>query len=190
MTSLSRRAFLGTASAATVLRPSASIANAAQRPALRLTGANYVRFMPLATGDLKPAELDLTWIRGDRTEMLRRATSDPEVDGGESSMAQHIVRIDAGDRSLVAVPVFPLRNFTARDLYTRKGSTVAPDKLSGKRIGIYSWAASGAVWYRHLVRHLGNDFASIRWIVGGADSTAPVPQVVALPANVTPAAGK
>src|SRR5688500_4527150 len=180
MTSISRRAFLGTASAATVLRPSASVANVAQRPALRLTGANYVRFMPLATGDLKPGDLDLTWIRGDRNDMLRRATSDPQVDGGESSMAQHIVRVDAGDRSLVAVPVFPLRNFTARDLYTRRGSSLAPATLSGKRIGIYSWAASGTVWYRHLVRHFGNDYASIRWIVGGADTAAAPAQVVPL----------
>jgi 4,5-dihydroxyphthalate decarboxylase len=187
MTWISRRVFLGAASAAAMLRPAAS---AAQRPALRLTGANYVRLMPLATGDVRPADLDLTWIRGERNEMLRRATSDPQVDGGESSMAQHIVRVDAGDRSLVAVPVFPLRNFTARDLYTRKGSALAPNQLSGKRLGIYSWAASGAVWYRHLVRFLGNDFSSIRWVVGGADSTAPVPQVVPLPANVTAAPGK
>ncbi len=141
--------------------------------------------MPLATGDLKPADLDLTWIRGDRNDMLRRATSDPQVDGGESSMAQHIVRVDAGDRSLVAVPVFPLRNFTARDLYTRKGSTLTLAQLSGKRIGIYSWAASGAVWYRHLVRHLGNDYKSIQWIVGGADTAAVPAQVVPLPASVT-----
>ena len=188
MTSISRRAFLGSASAAAVLPRITSAA--AQRPALRLTGANYVRFMPLATGDVKPADLDLTWIRGDRNEMLRRATSDPNVDGGESSMAQHVVRIDNGDRSLVAVPVFPLRNFTARDLYARKGSILAPNKLSGKRLGIYSWAASGAVWYRHLLRHLGNDVASIRWTVGGADSAAPVPQVTAVPKNVTPSPGK
>lgn len=190
MTSISRRAFLGTASAAAVVRPSLAGAHSVQRPALRLTGANYVRLMPLATGDVKPADLDLTWIRGDRNEMLRRATSDPQVDGGESSMAQHIVRIDAGDRSLVAVPVFPLRNFTARDLYTRRGAMVGPNQLSGRRVGIYSWAASGAVWYRHLVRHLGNDVGRIRWVVGGADSTAPVPQVVPLPANATAAPGK
>jgi 4,5-dihydroxyphthalate decarboxylase len=190
MTSISRRAFLGSASAATALLPAASVSDAAQKPALRLTGANYVRLMPLATGDVKPTDLDLTWIRGERNEMLRRATSDPEVDGGESSMAQHIVRIDAGDRSLVAVPVFPLRNFTARDLYTRRGATLAPNKLSGRRLGIYSWAASGAVWHRHLLRHLGNDGASIRWVVGGADSSAPVPQVVPLPANAIATTGK
>lgn len=186
MTVVSRRAFLCTASAAAALRPSAS-AGLAPRPALRLTAANYVRFMPIATGDLKPADLDLTWIRGDRNEMLRRATADPEVDGGESSMAQHVVRIDNGDRSLVAVPVFPLRNFTARDLYKRQESTLGPAHLSGKRIGIYSWAASGAVWYRHLVRYLGNDYSSIRWIVGGVDAPGLPAQVAPFPAKVAAA---
>lgn len=194
MTSVTRRAFLGSASAAAALLRSAPDVQAqgdAPRPSLRLTCANYVRFMPLATGDLKPANLDLTWIRGDRTEMLRRATTDPQVDGGESSMAQHVLRVDAGDRSLVAVPVFPLRNFTARDLYTRKGSRLAPTRLSGRRIGIYNWAASGAIWYRHLVRHLGNDYGSIRWIVGGPDTYAPPNQLVPLPPNVAGApAGK
>lgn len=193
MTSVTRRAFLGAASAAALLRstPDVQAQGGASRPSLRLTCANYVRFMPLATGDLKPANLDLTWIRGDRTEMLRRATTDPQVDGGESSMAQHVLRVDAADRSLVAVPVFPLRNFTARDLYTRKGSTLAPNRLSGKRIGIYNWAASGAVWYRHLVRHLGNDYGSIHWIVGGPDTYAPPNQLVSLPPNVAGApAGK
>jgi 4,5-dihydroxyphthalate decarboxylase len=189
MAFISRREFLGSTSAAAVV-PRLTSTRAEQKTSLRLTGANYVRLMPLATGDVTPADFDLTWIRGDRTEMLRRATSDPDVDGGESSMAQHIVRIDNGDRSLVAVPVFPLRNFTARDLYARKGSPLTPHKLSGKRLGIYSWAASGAVWYRHLLRYLGNDVASIRWIVGGADSSAPVPQVTALPKNVTPSPGR
>jgi hypothetical protein len=35
--------------------------------------------------------------------------------GGEWSMAQYY-RIDQGDRRYVGLPVFPLRNFTARDL--------------------------------------------------------------------------
>ena len=39
-------------------------------------------------------------------------------------MAGHLRRIDKGDRSLVALPVFPLRNFTARDLYVRKDGPV------------------------------------------------------------------
>jgi hypothetical protein len=60
-------------------------------------------------------------------------------------MAQHVMRLDRGDRSLVAVPVFPLRDFTARDLYMRKGASLAARTLGNRRIGIYNWGASGAV---------------------------------------------
>ena len=129
-------------------------------------------------------------MRGDRNEMLRRATDDPAVDGGETSMAQHVQRLDRGDRSLVAIPIFPLRNFTARDLYTRKGTSIAARALGGRRIGIYNWAASGAVWYRHLLRYLGNDTKKIEWVVGGVDGPAtvrlpepPLPNVTAAPAG-------
>ncbi len=64
--------------------------------------------------------------------MLRRAISDATVDGGEASVAGHLRRIDNGDRSFVALPVFPLRNFSGRDLYVRKdGSVRAPADLMG-----------------------------------------------------------
>jgi hypothetical protein len=53
--------------------------------------------------------------------------------------------------------VFPLRNFTARDISVAKESTLTPQTLNGRRLGIYNWAASGAVWYRHLVRYFGQD---------------------------------
>jgi 4,5-dihydroxyphthalate decarboxylase len=172
MQEISRRGFLG--AAATLA--SAPLASSGQQASghLTLTCADYVRFMPIATGDVRVRGLDLTWVRGDRAEMLRRATADPAVDGGETSMAQHVMRLDAGDRSLVAVPVFPLRNFTARDLYTRNGSTLTEKTLGGTRIGIYNWAASGAVWYRHLVRHFGHDMTKITWTVGGPDGPATV----------------
>lgn len=176
MEPVSRRAFLTTAgTAATVVLSAPAVEGAnGQAPAVTLTCANYVRFMPIATGDVRPRDVALTWIRGDRNEMLRRAMDDPAVDGGEASMAQHVQRVDRGDRSLVAIPIFPLRNFTARDLYTRKGVGLAPDRLTGRRIGIYNWAASGAVWYRHLLRHLGNDTKQIKWVVGGVDGFAAV----------------
>jgi hypothetical protein len=47
--------------------------------------------------------------------MLRRAVQDPAVQGGEWSMAQYLYRIDKGDHRYVGLPIFPLRNFTARD---------------------------------------------------------------------------
>src|SRR5437867_12365102 len=111
-----------------------------------LTCADYARIMPLATGEVKPEGIALTLLLGSRgswparAEMLRRAVQDPAVHGGEWSMAQYLYRIDKGDRTLVGLPVFPLRNFTARDLYVRRGGPVRkPADLAGQRIGMYSY---------------------------------------------------
>src|SRR6266436_6503946 len=122
---------------------------------ISLTCADYARVMPLATGEVKPEGIALTMILGSRgswparAEMLRRAVQDPAVQGGEWSMAQYLYRIDKGDRRYVGLPVFPLRNFTARDLYVRRGGPIRkPADLAGKRIGMYSYTASGSIWYR------------------------------------------
>src|SRR5499427_11094257 len=120
---------------------------------ISLTCADYARVMPLATGHVKPDGISLTLIHGTggswemRAEMLRRALNDPAVQGGEASMAGHLRRIDKGDRSHIGLPVFPLRNFTARDLYVRKDGLVrTPSDLIGKRVGMYDWVASGSIW--------------------------------------------
>jgi len=182
MKHLSRRGFLATTGAAAV--GSRARASAQSSPKLTLAGADYLRFTPLATGDMKPEGIDLTWLRGPRSDMLRRATSDPDVDGGETSMLGHLLRVDQGDRSLVAVPVFPLRNFTVRDIYVRQGSGLTVETLAGRRVGIYNWAASGAVWYRQLVRYLGHDPARMTWLVGGINEPSKVQHRAPLPSYV------
>jgi 4,5-dihydroxyphthalate decarboxylase len=108
----------------------------------------------------------------DRAEMLRRALQDPGVTGGEGSMAQHLYRVDKGDRGHVGLPVFPLRNFGGRDLYVRAGSSTVRSlaDLAGKRVGIYSVSASGSIWYRHFLRWAGVDPASVEWTVGDVDT--------------------
>src|SRR5258708_10562159 len=119
--------------------------------ALSLTCADYARLMPLATGEVKPEGIALTMILGSRgswplrAEMLSRAVQDETVQGGEWSMAQYLYRIDKGDRRYVGLPVFPLRNFTARDLYVRRGGPIhdAAD-LAGKRIGMVRLPPNGA----------------------------------------------
>src|SRR5262245_1114312 len=137
-----------------------------------LTCADYARVVPLATGEVKAERIALTMILGSRgswparAEMLRRAVQDPHVQGGEWSMAQYLYRIDKGDRRYVGLPVFPLRNFTARARYIRRGGPIrSAADLAGKRIGIDSYTASGSIWYRHFLRFVGLDPAAIeRWI--------------------------
>ncbi|NJD18684.1 MAG: twin-arginine translocation signal domain-containing protein [Gemmatimonadetes bacterium] len=183
MRTVSRRSFLqasGSLAGAGLLGDAALPADE-----LRLAITAYERYAPLISGDVSMADPKLVWVRGPRSEMLDRAQTDPGLHGGERSMLGHLLKVAGGDDSLAAVPVFLLRNFTARDLYTRKGAELAPDELNGQRIGIYNWAASGAVWYRHFVRWLGQDPKSIRWVVGGADTPNEAPSLVPFPPHVT-----
>src|SRR2546428_12542822 len=148
--------------------------------------------MPLATGQVKPQGIALTMVLGShgswpaRAGMLRRAVQDPAVQGGEWSMAQSLYRIDKGERRYVGLPVFPLRNFTARDLYVRRGGPIQkPADLAGKRIGMYSYTASGPLWDRHLLRLLGLDPAAIPWGVGGTAPPRAAPRDPTPPARGT-----
>jgi 4,5-dihydroxyphthalate decarboxylase len=158
---------------------------------ITLTCADYARVMPLAIGQVKPEGIALTMILGSRgswparAEMLRRAVQDPGVQGGEWSMAQYLYRLDQGDHRFVGLPVFPLRNFTARDLYVRRGGPIqkAAD-LAGKRIGMYSYTASGSIWYRHFLRFVGLDPAAIQWWIGDIDTPWSAPTSQKLPDGV------
>ena len=156
-----------------------------------LTCADYARVLPLATGEVRPEGIALTMILGSRgswparAEMLRRAVQDPEVQGGEWSMAQYLYRMDKRDHQYVGLPVFPLRNFTARDLYVRRGGPIhGLEDLAGKRIGMYSYTASGSIWYRHSLRFLGLDPTKIQWWIGDIDTPWSAPMDVTLPPGV------
>src|SRR6266478_2400001 len=158
---------------------------------ISLSCADYARIMPLVTGAVKPEGIALTMILGSRgswparAEMLRRAVQDPGVQGGEWSMAQYLYRIDKGDRRYVGLPVFPLRNFTARDLYVRRGGSIRkPADLAGRRIGMYSYTASGSIWYRHFLRFVGLDPAAIQWWIGDIDTPWSAPMDQTLPPGV------
>ncbi len=160
---------------------------------ISLTCADYARVMPLAAGMIDTPGIQLTMILGrsgkwtDRAEMLRRATQDATVTGGEGSMAQHLYRIDKGDRSHVGLPVFPLRNFGGRDIYVKAGSPLKSLKdLAGKRVGTYSVTASGSIWYRHFMRWAGLDPSSIDWLVGDIDEPFGLSSIVPPGAKLAP----
>lgn len=165
---------------------------------ITLTCSDYARVMPLATGDVRPDGIDLTLVTSkpaswdDRQEMMRRAMHDPLVHGGEASMAGQLRRIEQGDRRYVALPVFVLRNFVARDVFVRGGGTIctAAD-LAGARIGMFNWVASGSVWYRHFLRSLGVDLDKVKWWIGDCDTPSVSEHLVTLPAGVrAPAPGR
>lgn len=158
---------------------------------LKLTCADYARIMPLASGqvEMEGGTLEMVLSREGswpgRADMLRRALADPDIHGGEASMGVHLARMGRGDRNFVALPIFVLRNFTARDIYVRQGSPLhdASD-LAGKRVGMYSWTASGSIWYRHFLAHRGVDIPGVKWSIGDPDKPATAPRDPAWPAFV------
>jgi 4,5-dihydroxyphthalate decarboxylase len=161
---------------------------------LTLATADYSRLMPFFTGEVSPKGIDLKLMLGSsgswpkRAELLRMVLSDPTIDGGESSIGGHVRRIAEGDRSFVALPIFVLRGFAARDLYVRKDGPVRrPSDLFGKRLGLYSWVASGSVWYRHFQRYIGVPLDAVEWWVGDIEVAGETSHMVTLPASVNPA---
>ena len=164
---------------------------------IKLTCADYAQVMPLATGAVAPEGVAIELLLGrhgswpDRAEALRRSLADDAVHGGESSMGLHLGRIGRGDRSSVALPIFILRNFTARDLYVRQGSAISSAAdLVGKRIGMYSWTASGSIWYRHFLAYAGVPPEDVQWTIGEVDA-AYAARNETYPAGIaTPAAGQ
>jgi 4,5-dihydroxyphthalate decarboxylase len=103
-------------------------------------------------------------------------------------MAGHLRRLDEGNRSLVALPVFPLRNFTARDLYVRRdGDVKTPADLAGRRVGMYDWVASGSIWYRHFLRFIDVPPEQLHWSIGDVDEPRITSHVYSLPDHVSAA---
>ncbi|ALJ18400.1 hypothetical protein [Microbacterium sp. No. 7] len=100
----------------------------------------------------------------------RRVMDDPTIAGGETSFSSHLARISQGDRSLVALPVFFMREFSARDVYVRTGSALRSlSQLEGARVGMLAYQTSGTLWYRHFLESQGVDTSKITWVVGGVD---------------------
>ncbi|MBL4919189.1 hypothetical protein [Szabonella alba] len=161
------------------------------RFALHLACADYSRVMPLAAGIVRPERIDLTLTLGrngswpDRANILARILRENVFHGGESSMGGHLLRVLRGDRSFVALPVFILRTFGERDLYVAKDGPIrtAAD-LIGKRMGLYSWVASGAVWYRHAMVNLGVPLEAVEWWVGDVNAAGETSHAADLPEKV------
>lgn len=162
----------------------------AARPAITIATRDYDYVAPLALGDVKAEGVDLTLLRA--FDALGRFRDDPAIHGGEVSFSQYLRRIAAGDRSLVGLPVFIMREFRHRCFFVRRDSDLTDVAgLRGRRVGTDSWGASGNTWSRAILRERGVPLDSITWFVGPVDPVRPAdpgatPAAADLPAGVRP----
>lgn len=148
-----------------------------------LVARDYDYLSPLATGDVAVDGIDLTLVRA--FDALPRVANDPSVHGGEASLSRYLHGLVAGDRSLVGLPVFLMRDFRHRCFFIRRDSGLADvTDLAGKRIGTNEWPATGNTWARAVLRERGVSIEGVRWLVGQVSpSYKPVPPD-SLPAGV------
>src|SRR5262249_27107172 len=116
-----------------------------------LASRDYDFVAPLALGDVPTEGIALRLLRS--FDALERLLADAAIDGGEASFSRYVQRFAAGDRSLVGLPVFLMREFRHRCFFVRRDSGLTDlAHLSGKRVGVDAWPASGNTWSRALLR--------------------------------------
>jgi 4,5-dihydroxyphthalate decarboxylase len=127
------------------------------------------RTLPLITGEVRPAGIDLTFLPMYPEEVFWRMTRHAEFDAAEMSLSTYILRRSRGDDALVAIPVFTSREFRHSCVWVRTDAGIdTPADLKGKRMGVPEYQMTAAVWIRGV---LNDDFgiapSDLHWSSGG-----------------------
>src|SRR6267142_6341014 len=118
---------------------------------LALTAAtpDYDHVRDLALGRVVPEGIDLTCLTFPVEEIFYRFIVYKEWDVSEISMAKYCSLLAQGDKSFLALPVFPSRVFRQGSLFVRRNGPVKTvADLKGKRVGLPEWAQTAAVYSR------------------------------------------
>ncbi len=133
--------------------------------------APYDRMVPLLSGEVRPAGIDLNFIQiASPRETFDRMAGGLEFDAAEFSSSEFISRTGADTCAFVALPVFPSRMFRHGFITVNTKAVKSPKDLAGKRIGVPLYTMTAAVWIRGLLMHeYGVDLSGVRWIQGATN---------------------
>jgi 4,5-dihydroxyphthalate decarboxylase len=139
--------------------------------AVRLTlacGASD-RTWPLILGDVKPAGIDLTFLRMYPEEVFWRMTRHAEFDAAEMSLSSYFLRRSRNDDSVIAIPVFTSREFRHSCVWVRADAGIqTPQDLKGRRMGAAEYQLTANLWIRgFLSDDYGVSPADMQWYLGG-----------------------
>jgi 4,5-dihydroxyphthalate decarboxylase len=135
--------------------------------------AAYDRMVPLLTGEVRPAGIDLNFIPiAEPREIFDRMAGRLEFDACEFSSSELISQLGAGASPLVAIPVFPSRMFRHGFITVNKTRIRSPKDLEGKRIGVPLYTMTAAVFIRGMLAdEYGVDFSRVQWIQGSINAS-------------------
>src|SRR5581483_7213295 len=113
----------------------------------------YDRTFPLIDGTVPVEGVDLNFVPMTTREIHRRQARHAEFDASEFSLSTLMMLHSRGDRRFVAIPVYPSRRFRHEHIWINTHSGIRdPRDLKGKRIGIYEFTQTAAVWVRGFLQ--------------------------------------
>ena len=140
------------------------------RVQLNFACGGYDRGQALQTGEIRPEGIDLNFITLNHPrDVFDRMVGCHEFDVSELSASEYITRYVAGDKSYVALPVFPSRAFRHGFIAVNDQTIKKPSDLNGKKIGVQKYTMTAAVWQRGVLEQSGVDLSSITWIEGAME---------------------
>jgi 4,5-dihydroxyphthalate decarboxylase len=124
--------------------------------------------MPLRTGEIRAEGIDLEFVAIENVrDIFDRMGATAEFELSEFSSSEYIGRIGRGDRTLVALPVFPSRMFRHSYIFVNCNRIAEPKDLEGKRIGVALYTQTAALWIRGLLAsEHGVDLSGATWVQG------------------------
>ena len=128
----------------------------------------YDRMVPLAMGEVQPQGIDLNFLDVHHPrDVFDRMASNRDFDASELSSSEYITRYASGDRTFIAIPVFPSRTFRHSFIAVNTDRIKKPSDLNRKKIGVQHYTMTAAVWIRGLLQHdHGVDLSTIEWVEG------------------------
>ena len=130
----------------------------------------YDRVQALQTGEVRPEGVDLNFITINHPrDIFDRMVGGREFDVSELSASEYITRYVAGDKTFVALPVFPSRAFRHGFIAVNDRTIKKPSDLNGKKIGVQKYTMTAAVWQRGVLEQSGVDLSSITWVEGAME---------------------
>jgi 4,5-dihydroxyphthalate decarboxylase len=141
---------------------------------LQLTFAccRYDRMEAMREGAVEVEGVDLNCITlKSGRDVFDRMGGGLEFDVSELSASEFISMASAGDRRMVALPVFPSRVFRHGYIFVNTGAGIrTPKDLEARRVGLPLYTQTAAIWARgHLADQFGVDLSTIRWVQGAVE---------------------
>lgn len=143
---------------------------------------HYDRMQSLQTGEVKADGIDLNFITINHPrDVFDRMVGGHEFDASELSASEYITRYVSGDKTFVAIPVFPSRAFRHGFIAVNDRTVKSPSDLNGKKIGVQLYTMTAAVYQRGLLQQYGVDLSTITWVEGAMEKAGSHGKPSALP---------